>query len=157
MITKQQFWAYWKYVWRHKWFVFRHCLRVGGIPLWSAIVHDWDKFLPGMFLSYVRTFYNPDGSGRYSETPEFNSAWNAHQKRNRHHWQYWLLTFDRGETVPLEMPEKDVREMIADWMGAGEAIGKPNTTDWYFRNKGGMKLHPNTTKRVENLLMEFAR
>jgi hypothetical protein len=35
-------WMYLKSVLRHKWYVFLACLQF-RVPLWSAILHDWDK------------------------------------------------------------------------------------------------------------------
>jgi hypothetical protein len=139
-----------RYVLRHKWFVFLACLRL-KVPLWRAIAHDWDKFLPDEWFPYVHTFYRPDGSKQYVESVEFAEAWNRHQKRNRHHWQYWLLTWDRGETVALEMPATDALEMLADWIGAGQAItGDPDPRPWYVKNASKIKLHRETRMAVED-------
>jgi hypothetical protein len=81
--------AYLKAVLRHKWFVFWACLRM-GVPLWSAILHDWDKFLPDEWLPYARTFYKPNGEKQYVESVDFARAWMKHQHRNKHHWQWWV-------------------------------------------------------------------
>lgn len=81
--------AYLKAVLRHKWFVFLACFRF-GVPIWTAILHDWDKFLPDEFFAYGQTFYKPDGSSQYVESVDFAHAWMLHQHRNKHHWQYWL-------------------------------------------------------------------
>lgn len=144
--------AYLRYVLRHKWFVFLAGLRY-GVPLHQLVIHDWGKFLPSEWLPYARTFYKADGSKQYDETPAFAAAWNAHQKRHRHHWQAWLLTWDRGETVALEMPERFAREMVADWTGAGRAIlGYDDTQAWYIRNRERIRLHDATRRLVENLL-----
>ena len=35
--------AYLRYVLRHKYYVWQACRIVGGIPIWRAIFHDWDK------------------------------------------------------------------------------------------------------------------
>lgn len=148
--------AYLRYVLRHKKFVFLACLHL-GVPVWRAVFHDWDKFLPDEWLPYVRTFYKDDGSSQYNETPDFAEAWNRHQKRNRHHWQYHLLTWDRGETIALPMPETDVREMVADWIGAGAALGKPDTAGWYSKNSDKMILHPETRMQVEKLLTYYCQ
>lgn len=97
--------AYLKAVIRHKWFVFLACLQF-GVPLWTALLHDWDKFLPDEWLPYARTFYKPDGSKQYIESVEFAQAWMLHQHRNKHHWQYWvkisannLYTFVRESNI----------------------------------------------------------
>lgn len=41
-------WNYFKYVIRHKWFVFIAGLQTGA-PLWRLIIHDWTKFLLQMW------------------------------------------------------------------------------------------------------------
>jgi hypothetical protein len=88
---------------------------------------------------------------------DFALAWNYHQKRAKHHWQYWVLTWDRGDSVPLPMPDKYAREMVADWWGAGKAItGNWDAQIWYLKHRGVIKLHEDTTKRV-NAILEAVR
>ena len=157
---------YLKYVVRHKWFVLQAGRQL-GVSFWQLLIHDWSKFLPDEWLPYARYFRNPDGSPRLkrqatggfdkaSDIGElkdaFDRAWNRHQKRHPHHWQYWLLTMDMGTTEALPMPDKYRREMLADWMGAGKALGKPDTFDWYMKNKDKMVLHPETRGWVEVML-----
>jgi hypothetical protein len=148
---------YLSYVLRHKWHVFWAALRLGVNP-WQAFIHDWHKFLPSEWMPYAYAFYDVDGSSRYRETDEFNYAWNLHQKRGRHHWQHWLLTYDRGSTATLPMEDKFVREMVADWIGAGLAItGKYEAPEWYKKNKSNMLLHHHTRYKVECLLIEHSK
>ena len=139
--------SYLRYVLRHKWFVFLACWTL-EVPLFIALFHDWDKFLPDEWFGYTRCFYKPDGSKQYDE-PQMVTCWNAHQKRNKHHWQYWMLTWDRGETECLPMPDVYRREMLADWIGAGRALDKPDTWAWYEANKEKIQLHPDTRKQLE--------
>jgi hypothetical protein len=147
--------AYLKYVLRHKLFVLV-ASRKTGCSLWRALMHDWSKFLPSEWLPYARCFYAPDGSKQYKESPEYAMAWLLHQWRNPHHWQAWLLRWDRGETTPIEMPEKYAREMVADWMGAGRAItGKWEVAAWYLKNKDKIQLHANTRLLVQEIIMEW--
>lgn len=147
-------WKYLCYVIRHKWFVFRACRKL-KVSWWRSIKHDWHKFLPSEWFPYVRTFYAPDGSSQYKETTAFAQAWRLHQIRGDHHWQHWLLTWDRGETAPLEMTEAATREMVADWYGAGRAItGKWEAPVWYAENKEKIKLAPVTRGLIERLLEE---
>jgi hypothetical protein len=151
---------YLNYVIRHKWFVYQAC-RKCGVGLWQSIIHDWHKFLPGEWFPYVEYFY---GEWRVraeklgSDSGIFNCfdlAWNAHQKRGKHHWQHWLLTNDSSEPKhqALPMPEKYAREMVADWWGAGRAItGNWDAPSWYERNKSNILIHPQTRHFVESLL-----
>lgn len=148
----RQHWAYLKYVLRHKYFVLLAGLKISA-PIWPLIMHDLSKFRPSEWVPYAKCFYAPDGSKQYKETLNFTYAWNHHQKRNKHHWQYWLITWDRGTTGPLLMPSSYVYEMVADWMGAGRAItGKWEAKQWYKNNKENIQLHEDTKLFVESLL-----
>jgi hypothetical protein len=157
--------AYLRYVLRHKWFVFVGCLRL-GVPLHQAIIHDWVKFLPIEWGPYVRQFYNPDGSkrqvrdasGAYDPTKqavEFQRAW-LHHQRQPHHWQAWLSIGDNGSLSPQPIPDRFVREMVADWYGAGMAIsGTNDVAGWYQANGAKMVLHLDTRELVERYLQEL--
>ena len=159
--------AYLGYVLRHKWHVFISCLKM-RVPFGLAIIHDLSKFSRCEWTPYVRQFYNPDGSkrgmvrdksGAYDSAAqpiEFQRAWLSHQ-RNRHHWQAWVSLGDVGKLTALEIPEKYIREMIADWMGAGLAQGgKATPRKWYEANKAKLVLHPISRSRIEALLAEDA-
>jgi hypothetical protein len=156
---------YLSYVIRHKWFVFIAGLRVGA-PLWRLIIHDWSKFLPCEWSAYAEYFYGEKPRLQKQEADDyrywtlvqpyidaFNAAWLHHQHHNPHHWQYWVLRMDSGEVLVLNMPEKFIREMVADWMGAGRAItGKWEAKEWYLKNREKMQLTAHTRDRVEVLL-----
>lgn len=102
------YWQYLKYLARHKWYVFVECCKV-GIPI-RGLLHDMSKFRPSEYRPYARYFYgtwmensNWHGDWRnvipYEDTQDgvekaFDFAWLMHQKRNPHHWQYWLLVND---------------------------------------------------------------
>lgn len=164
---------YLKYVIRHKWFVLVAGIRIGA-PLWRLIIHDWTKFLPSEWFSYVDHFYNPkktndrtmEAISRFGVAEAapwpffvedfFNIAWNHHQKRNKHHWQYWVLTEDSGRTFPVAIPEKFIREMVADWAGAGRAInGRWDIRTWYEKNRERINIRSETRVRVEELIGAF--
>jgi hypothetical protein len=100
---------YLKTLLRHKWFVFVEACKL-GIPL-LGVLHDLSKFLPDEFIPYARYFNGeyPDQEKadliwrhryvRITLTKEkverdFNLAWLKHQRRNKHHWQWWYLMND---------------------------------------------------------------
>lgn len=156
--------AYLKYLLRHKWFVFLECLKL-GVPLWIAVWHDWDKFLPDEWFPYVKFFYFPDGTkrsrrdkhGYYNATEagegNFNRAWFLHAARNKHHWQYWCLVRDGGIGVQtFDVPDVYRREMLADWRGAGRAQGTPDTKAWYEAHRDDLILSYATKKWIEGQL-----
>lgn len=152
--VKGRHFAYLRYVVRHKRFVLQVGLQL-GVPLWRLILHDWDKFLPFMWFAYARTFYGVDGTPRYEPDPDFAAAWNAHQKRNKHHYQRWILEWDDGRREPLEMPVEHAYEMLADWKGAGMSLGMPDTLKWFEDNEETLSrsLHPKTLAFVKWTLM----
>jgi len=145
------------YVLRHKWYVLRVSFKYGCV--WRAIVHDLSKFLPSEWFPYAEYFYgvspHPDVADkiRAKRKAAFDLAWLYHQRRNLHHHQYWVLNRDDGTQEALEMPDIYVREMLADWTGAGLAIhGKNECLEWYLKERHKMILHPSTREKVESLL-----
>lgn len=141
---------YASYVARHKWFVFVAGRRTGA-PLWRLLIHDWSKLTPAEWFPYVRSFYG--GERTPAVRLAFDAAWLHHQHRNPHHWQHWLLRKDDGDTRALAMPPALVREMVADWMGAGRAItGRWEVATWFEANEAKIALHPATRVHVEQLV-----
>lgn len=139
---------YLSYVLRHKYYVFIGCMKL-GVSWWQAIIHDMSKFYPVEWFAYVEYF---NGNPPFNNKDQFDRAWNHHQKANPHHWQYWLLLMDDGNLIALDMPDKFVREMVADWYGAGMALGKPDIRGWYEATKHQKTLHPSTRICVEAYL-----
>lgn len=154
---------YLKYVLRHKWFVslecFRHKLYLRGL------LHDLSKFLPSEWFPYVNFFYGKPQSfvetktGYYKPTVTgdlaFDFAWLLHQKRNDHHWQWWILPEDEGGVKLLEMDVDAVFEMLCDWCGASRAQGNggwEGVFKWYEVNGHKMQLHKDTRDLVESIL-----
>jgi hypothetical protein len=157
---------YLKYVIKHKWYVFIECCKL-GIPI-RGILHDLSKFLPSEWFPYANYFY-----GKYPKKSEvvgamkywctdwhkhteeyireqFSYAWLLHLKRNKHHWQWWILWNDSDGIECFEMPDKYRKEMLADWIGAGMAItGKKDINEWYNKNKSNITLHAKTKIWVE--------
>jgi hypothetical protein len=155
---------YGSYVLRHKWFVGRQARQM-GLSWWQALTHDWSKFLSNEWIPYVRYFYGDvkrkPGAGKtgYLHQPgdddAFDYAWLSHQHRQSHHWQHWCLRRDTGEYIALPMPERYIREMVADWYGAGMAQGASDIWAWYTMNSEKIVLHPQTRFRLEQLLHEY--
>jgi len=156
-----RFLAYARYVFIHKWYVFWACLKL-GVPIWLAIFHDASKFLPREFIPYAYQFYDSkgapkdvrDSSGAYdpnSQSDSFKKAWISHQK-NCHHWQAWVSIGNFGTLEPSPFPERYVREMVADWIGAGKARGQSDPSGWFEKNRSSMVIHPETEKRIDEIL-----
>jgi len=147
---------------KHKYFVFKAGIKL-KVPIWQLIIHDWSKFL--LWKSYNNVFF-----GDKSMDYEFSHAWLYHQNHEKHHWEYWIprSSHNRVDSTmtkiePIEMPEKYVREMIADWLGAGRAYeGKypdPKNWTWYETNKERIfkQLHPSTQKKVSEIINHLTK
>jgi len=159
---------YLNYLLRHKWYVALECFKRGLI--WRGLVHDCSKFLLSEFFPYANYFYGNskkikrgrDGTGYYKPTDTgdkaFDFAWLLHQKRNKHHWQWWILPEDEGGIKVLPIEEPYLTEMICDWIGAGKAQGyfSPKsdplfeTRKWWNKNKDKMQLAEETRNYLEN-------
>lgn len=98
--------SYLMYLMRHKWFVLLAGRQL-GLSWWACLVHDASKFLPSEWRPYAETFYAPDGSKQYVEAFSFNAAWLAHQHKNKHHWQHYLLRQDNPELTYLIQDDGD--------------------------------------------------
>ena len=92
---------------RHKWLVMIECLQYGLV--WRGLVHDISKFMPSEWGPYAEHLYGKD---LLKDKDVFDVAWLFHHKRNKHHWQFWVLPKDDGTTKILEMPERYMMEMI---------------------------------------------
>ena len=151
------YWKYLKYVFKHKWYVFLECCKYGII--WRGVVHDLSKLLPSEFFSYARWFY--DRPDEKLDQDKFKAAkrayefsWLWHLKRNKHHWQWFILGFRDGKLDVFEIPMKYRREMLADWRGVSRALNKgyDNTRRWYEENKDKMRFGEDTKKWIEKEL-----
>jgi hypothetical protein len=159
---------YGRYVLRHKAFVYR-AGRALGLGRWQLLRHDLSKFRPSEWFPYATYFYGGDRPSRgdfvsgdvrmalwdycrEGVAEAFDRAWLLHQHRNPHHYQFWVLREDSGAVKCLPMPWRYAMEMVADWRGAGTALGKPDTRAWYLHNREHIQLHPTTRAWVEREL-----
>ena len=105
-------------IFRHKAYVLQAGVLWTRAPLWRLLVHDLSKYRP----VEARGFYP-----RYLIGPREDATWGAanveHVHGNPHHWEYWALpVLDSDGTLTLkvhEIPDWALREMVADWYGAG--------------------------------------
>jgi hypothetical protein len=142
----------------HKYYVFQ-AGRWTKTSLWRRLVHDWTKYTSAEAPHYGRQLF-----GAADDNVGFITAWNHHHKANPHHWEYWIpaTTHTRGSWVPgepLPMPEIVIREMVADWLGAGRHYtgswaGSVETWGWYNEWKDRIVLHADTRVKLEAIIAE---
>lgn len=128
-------------------------------PLWQLLIHDRSKFYPSEFPHYARKYVAKD----HSDPDGYLSCWVQHQNRNPHHWEFWvtrpkssMLEFPEFYFKAAPMPEKYVREMIADWMGASRTYEGhwPDVHNWMWFDKHypDMILHTTTKERINTVI-----
>ena len=151
-----------KFMARHKWHVFWACVML-DVPLWNALIHDWTKFMPAEWFAHVHAFFEMDGTpktvrrsdGSYNVVrvnSELTRAWLNHQC-NKHHWQAWVAIGAGGDLVPVPIPDEYIREMVADFIGAGKANHSAmGARLWYARNAHTLLLEAETRKKLEHYL-----
>src|SRR3990167_531856 len=83
--------AYLIFMLRHKWFVFLECLKL-GVPIWRAIIHDWDKiFAPHTFIAFKRRYDQGNDHYKMANNSAYQMAYHLHcNRRHKHHWQWWI-------------------------------------------------------------------
>lgn len=146
---------YLKLVLKHKWYVFLVGCKL-KVPFWQILTHDISKLGPAEYKHYQRWFFkdknDPEG---------FAAAWLHHQNHNLHHWDYWLSRTKRVEQArvmsvePVPMPERYVREMVADWDSAGKAYKNClPLQDWLNKEWENLVLHEKTIDRLRAVLAE---
>ena len=129
-------------VMRHKKIVFRYCKRA-GIPL-QGLLHDLSKFSPVELFESIK-YYNGQTSPINLSRKEngYSEAWLHHKGRNKHHYEYWIDTYNK----PLIMPYKYALEMCIDMLAAGKVYMKDSWTKdyplWYWNlEKDKRNIHP---------------
>lgn len=159
MRALKKHWGNLCYLAKHKWYVYK-AGRALGVGRRQLFIHDWSKLLPIEWFAYADYFFG-QGVETFHEAGKrtdpvavaFDRAWAHHLRKNPHHWQCWVS----GETA-VSMPMKYIREMVADWAGAGAAQGKTDRMHvhrWYTENRSRMTLHPVTQDSVEMLIEEY--
>jgi hypothetical protein len=157
------YWEQLKSLLFHKWQVLKIGLRVGGIPLWQLVIHDWSKFTPIEFVNYSRYKYGIKNKN------EWCKAWFHHLHYNPHHPEHWLLSWrgnpefysNIGENITsfvvvLPIPEVYVREMIVDFMATSKELSNSyDISRWLNKNGPLMKLHDDTITRIDSVMQEI--
>lgn len=144
---------------KHKWYVMLECFKVGLYR--QGIVHDLSKFSPTEFLPSAKYFQGTKSPTEKERIEKwYSEAWLHHKGRNKHHHHYWI-DIDRGNIIPVEMPEKYVLELCCDFIGAGKSynakgFNQKEPIKYFKENVDKTYIHPNTVKSIENHLMRYS-
>lgn len=142
----KKYFKYLMYVLEHKKNVFIECKKKD--MLWHGITHDLSKFSPKEFFAYAEWFYgehgkdNPSSPMHNEVKRKFKSAWKHHQRKNKHHWQYW-----RNQ----DMPHRYLMQMICDWTAMSKKFNDTPQA-FYIRNYNKIELSEYSRVYLEMLL-----
>ena len=113
---------------KHRHEVVRLCFRAGiGF---QGLFHDLSKYSPTEFIPGVR-FYTGKESPNNGERRScgYSLAWMHHKGRNKHHFEYWYdYDMVTKKIVPVDMPDRYIKEMCCDRIAASKGYNKENYT-----------------------------
>ena len=113
---------------KHRHEVVRLCFRAGiGF---QGLFHDLSKYSPTEFIPGVRCYTgkeSPNNGERRS--CGYSLAWMHHKGRNKHHFEYWYdYDMVTKKIVPVDMPDRYIKEMCCDRIAASKVYNKENYT-----------------------------
>ena len=132
-----------------------------GIP-WQGVIHDLSKLGYREFFSSAKYFQGdrtPIEAER--EAVGYSYAWRNHKGKNRHHWQWYIDNDGVDEHGVIKwnaapMPDKYIKEMYCDMVGAGRAYGgEASPVKYYLSKRHEWLLHPETKEKFEKMLGVF--
>ena len=143
---------------KHKWIVFKLCVRIGE-PV-RGLLHDLSKYSWTEFSEGVKYF-----NGSHSPITEckrengFSKAWLHHKGRNKHHSEYWI-DLEAPEKTPI-IPYKYVAEMLCDKMAAGIVYqGKKWTKEYelqyWLNEKNEVLINPKIKDMITECLTQVS-
>ena len=136
------YWKYFKYIVEHKINVGIECFKEHRYV--HMLTHDMSKFRPSEFFPYARFFMLKNRTKEYKtfdeDNKDFQKGWCLHQKRNKHHWNYWVSVTRKEEIILIPMPMTSVIHMVCDWKGMSRKFGG-TANKYYMKNKDNMILH----------------
>lgn len=155
----KQYISYIKYLLRHKYQVIKVGLTIGGIPFFQLLMHDMSRFFPREFSAYANTYYDKDGKSKpYESNDKMDAAWSIHQKRNKHHYQYWVIIDEQHGHYCLEIPTRYIKEMAADMIAMGQIVdGSLSAWEYYMKNRDRFYINNASRLLFEELLMKYSK
>lgn len=146
--------SYLKYIILHKYHVFKIGRRM-RLPIIQLLLHDLSKFYLSEFKDYAYAYYDEQGNSNYAYHSGIDKAWNLHQKRNKHHWQYWICLNNSGEYTFLDIPEVYLREMVADMLAMGESGVGDDSLTYFKKVKDSIIMKSCDKVYIEKLIITY--
>ena len=145
---------------KHRNEVVRLCFKAGiGF---QGLFHDLSKYSPTEFIPGAK-YYTGDQSPNNGERKEmgYSLAWMHHKGRNKHHFEFWydydLVT---KKIVPMDMPDRYIKEMFCDRVAASKTYNKVYTQEsplqYLTKSTANEKMTETTYKKLLFLLKMLA-
>lgn len=109
---------------KHRNEVIRLCFKAGiGF---QGLFHDLSKYSPTEFIPGAK-YYMGDQSPNNGERNDkgYSLAWMHHKGRNKHHFEFWYdYEMSTKKLVPMDMPDRYIKEMFCDRVAASKTYNK---------------------------------
>jgi len=138
---------------RHKYYVGIECFKMG--LYWQGIVHDLSKYLPVEFFNSAKYWTGkktPIGTEKAEKG--YSEAWLHHKGHNKHHWEYWV-DWKNGKRLLCPIPEKYIKEMACDMIGASKTYGTNNPLKYFRQHSFSILMLLKDKKKLENILINY--
>lgn len=125
-----------------------------GIPL-QGLVHDLSKYSLTELSQYKYYTGKRSPHEEMRDRVGYSNSWYHHRNKNKHHWEYWIDSIERGTAV--KMPYKYVIEMFCDMCAAGYAYNPKgwqpkDTVSYWIAHEGPHRIiHPKTRWLLQTL------
>lgn len=146
---------------KHRNEVIRLCFKAGiGF---QGLFHDLSKYSPTEFIPGAR-YYMGDQSPNNGERIDkgYSLAWMHHKGRNRHHFEFWYdYEMATKKLVPIDMPDRFIKEMFCDRVAASKTYNKAKYTQespllYLTKSTAREKMTETTYKKLVYLLKMLA-
>ena len=140
---------------KHKYYVMIECFKRG--LYWQGLIHDLSKYSLTEFVTSAKYFQGDKTPiGAEKRANGYSKAWLHHKAHNKHHWEYWV-DFKNGELLLCPIPDRYVKEMVCDMIGASKAylkeeFNKREPYNFFMKNKDNMLMEDGAKRMLEILL-----
>jgi hypothetical protein len=128
---------------------------------WQGIIHDLSKYGLAEFWGSAKYFQgNSTPVAAEKDALGYSVSWLHHKGRNPHHWEYWT-DFRNGPVYAIPIPEKYLKEMFCDMLGASKAynkgtFNKKKPLDYFLRESPKWLIDERSKASLQEMLEKYA-
>ena len=147
-----------KTVHTHRKYVRKACWKMG--LFWQGLLHDLSKYsiTELKICKYYIGTKSPHQVCR--EMIGYSPSWISHYHHNKHHFEYWYdYEMATKKIVPVDMPDRYIKEMFCDRIAASKTYNRENYTQdsplRYLLNSTAQEKMTDTTYRKLLFLLKM--